>query len=421
MKYDVIIIGAGSAGLMAMKELLESGYHVCLIEASSSTGGRIATVKEKGFHMPLETGAEFIHGRLPLTIRMLNQANIGYEAVKGKMIRVLNGKWIQEEEEQSTHWDDLMRMLRKQKKDVTVRAFLDEHFSEPGYKELRKSVQGFVEGFDLADIGKASVLALRKEWAQADQTQYRIPGGYCQLIAWLLSNCLALKGKIYFNCFASTINFKKGNVTVTTSNRRKFEAARLIITSSIGMLQSGMIEFNPEPAAHREAISQIGFGSVSKLQLLFKTPFWKEKADDIGFLITNEAIPTWWTQLPLENNLLTGWLGGPKATLKANNNHRTLLRSALLSLSSAFHLPHSVLTKDLVHYKISNWHNNRFILGGYSYSTLFSKKAVEILSEPIAETIFFAGEAIYSGESQGTVEAALRSGLEAARKIRRMK
>ena len=141
----------------------------------------------------------------------------------------------------------------------------------------------------------------------------------------------------------------------------------------------------------------------------------------MGFLITDEAIPTWWTQLPVENNLLTGWLGGPKATLKANNNERALLRSALLSLSSVFHLRHSVLAKELAHYKISSWHKHPFILGGYSYSTLFSEKAVEILSEPIADTIFFAGEAIYTGESQGTVEAALQSGLESAKKIRKMK
>ena len=422
MKYDVVIIGAGSAGLMAMKELLEAGYHVCLIEASSSAGGRIATVKEKGFHMPLETGAEFVHGRLPLTIRMLKQANIDYEAVKGKMIRVSNGKWNQEEEEQSTHWDDLMRKLRKQKKDSTIREFLDEHFSEVKYKDLRKSVQGFVEGFDLADTGKASVLALRKEWAQADQTQYRIPGGYSQLTDWLLSNCFALEGKIYFNCFANTVEYNNDNVTVTTSNNKKFEAARLIITASIGVLQSGMIEFKPGSGAHLEAIRQIGFGSVIKMQLLFKTPFWKEKANDIGFLITDEFIPTWWTQLPVENNLLTGWLGGPKAAaLKASNNDSTLLRSALLSLSSVFRLHQAVLTKELAHYKISAWHNYPFILGGYSYSTLFSEKAVEILSEPIAETIFFAGEAIYSGESQGTVEAALQSGLETAKKIRKMK
>ena len=336
------------------------------------------------------------------------------------MIRVLNGKWNQSRRT-NKHWDELMRKLRKQKKDITIRAFLDEHFSATEYKYLRKSVQGFAEGFDLADIGIASVLPLRKEWAQADQTQYRIPGGYSQLTDWLLGNCLALKGKIHFNCFANTVQYKKGNVTVTTSNSKKFEAARLIVTASIGILQSGMIEFNPGPDAHQEAIRQIGFGSVIKMQLLFKTPFWKKKADDIGFLITDESIPTWWTQLPVENNLLTGWLGGPKAALNANNNDRILLRSALLSLSSVFHLPQSVLTKELAHYKISSWHNYPFILGGYSYRTLFSEKAVEILSEPIAETIFFAGEAIYSGESQGTVEAALQSGLEAARKIRKMK
>ena len=272
MKYDVIIIGAGCAGLMAMKELLEAGYNVCLIEASSSAGGRIATVKEKGFPMPLETGAEFIHGRLPLTIRMLKQANIDYETVKGKMIRVLNGKWMQDEEP-TTDWDDLMQKLRKQKKDVTIRAFLDEHFSGPVYKDLRKGAKGFAEGFDLADIGKASVLALRKEWAQADQTQYRIPGGYSQLTDWLLSNCLALKGKVYFNCFANSVEYKKGNVTVTTSNSRKFEAARLIITASIGMLQAGMIEFKPGPGAHQEAIRQMGFGSVTKVQLLVQNSF----------------------------------------------------------------------------------------------------------------------------------------------------
>src|SRR5688572_2184718 len=420
MKYDVIIIGAGSAGLMAMKELLETGYRVCLIEAASSAGGRIATIKKKGFYMPVETGAEFIHGKLPLTIKILKQANIDYEAVTGKMIRVLNGKWYQEEE-QTKHWDELMRKLRKQKKDVTIRAFLDDHFLNHGYEDLRKAVQGFAEGFDLADITKASVLPLRKEWAQADQTQYRIPGGYSQLTDWLLGNCLALKGKIYFNCFAKTVEYKKGNVAVTTSNSKKFEAAKLIITASIGMLQSGMIEFNPGLGAHQEAIRQIGFGSVTKMQLLFKTPFWKEKTDEIGFLITDESIPTWWTQLPVENNLLTGWLGGPKAGLKANNNDRTLLRNALLSLSSVFHLPHEALTKELFHYKIRRWHNDPFTLGGYSYSTLFSEKAVEILSEPIAESIFFAGEAIYSGESRGTVEAALQSGLDSAKKIRKIR
>jgi len=67
MRYDVIIIGAGAAGLLAMKYLAQAGYHVCVMEAAEMAGGRISTIKE-GFQSHVETGAEFIHGNclLPL-------------------------------------------------------------------------------------------------------------------------------------------------------------------------------------------------------------------------------------------------------------------------------------------------------------------------------------------------------------------
>ena len=118
MKYDVIIIGAGCAGLMAMRELLTAGYHVCLLEASPSAGGRIATIKEKGFDSPVETGAEFIHGKLPITRKLLRKANIPYLPIEGKMISVLNGTWNKREEHEK-HWDELMRKLEGQKTDIT--------------------------------------------------------------------------------------------------------------------------------------------------------------------------------------------------------------------------------------------------------------------------------------------------------------
>jgi len=72
MKYDIIIIGAGAAGLMAMKNLLE---------ASAIAGGRIATIEETGFDQPVEEGAEFIHGELPLTMALINEARISYVPV----------------------------------------------------------------------------------------------------------------------------------------------------------------------------------------------------------------------------------------------------------------------------------------------------------------------------------------------------
>ncbi len=90
----------------------------------------------------------------------------------------------------------------------------------------------------------------------------------------------------------------------------------MIITVSLGVLQSGSIQFKPALTDHAIAIQGIGFGTVIKFLLEFKTSFWKEFDDDIGFLLTDEEIPTWWTQLPGESNLLTGWLGGPKAAEK---------------------------------------------------------------------------------------------------------
>src|SRR5687768_1857517 len=98
MKYDIIIIGAGAAGLVAMKQLLAYGYSVCLLEADNKAGGRMRTIRE-GFSTPTEAGAEFVHGRLPITRQLLKEANISYEEVGGKMIYVEQGKWLEEQED----------------------------------------------------------------------------------------------------------------------------------------------------------------------------------------------------------------------------------------------------------------------------------------------------------------------------------
>ncbi len=76
-----------------------------------------------------------------------------------------------------------------------------------------------------------------------------------------------------------------------------------------------------------------------------------------------------------------------------------------------------MLQEELTNYKIINWLNQPYIKGGYSYNTLHSEKAKEILSSPVNNTIYFAGEAISRSESQGTVESALQSGHDTAKML----
>ena len=417
MKYDIIIIGAGAAGLMAMKDLLAAGYSVCLLEATAKPGGRIATILENGFAEPVEAGAEFIHGKLSLTLQLLNEAGISYTPVGGSMINVQKGKW-QKEVEHDEHWNLFMYQLSQLKTDMTIAQFLAQYFSDAQYTDLRTSVKQFAEGFDLADINKASILAVRNEWAHFDKTQYRIPGGYIQLTDYLLNICHKQNAVMHFNACVDKIEYSKEQVSVHTTDNRKFEASKLIITVSVGVLQSGRLEFVPALTTHAHAIAQLGFGTVIKILLQFKTSFWKKHSDDIGFLLSDEEIPTWWTQLPAENNLLTGWLGGPRAIVRSLETDESLLLSSLGALSTIFHLPLAVLQQELVHHKIICWHNELSVKGGYSYSTINSANATKILLTPVDDTIFFAGEAIFEGESQGTVEAALQSGHSVAKIIR---
>src|SRR5215469_8773396 len=71
---DVIVIGAGAAGLIAAVELLEAGHSVCLLEARDRVGGRIWTRRETGVAVPIELGAEFVHGHAPITEGLLTAA-----------------------------------------------------------------------------------------------------------------------------------------------------------------------------------------------------------------------------------------------------------------------------------------------------------------------------------------------------------
>src|SRR6478672_4724175 len=82
----IIIIGAGAAGLMAAKRLSKRN-RVVVLEANDRIGGRIHTVHVPGFSKPIKAGAEFIHGKLPLTLKLLKKAGINYNAVKGNFYR----------------------------------------------------------------------------------------------------------------------------------------------------------------------------------------------------------------------------------------------------------------------------------------------------------------------------------------------
>ena len=129
-------------------------------------------------------------------------------------------------------------------------------------------------------------------------------------------------------------------------------------------------------------------------------------------------VPTWWTQLPDRDAVLTGWLGGKKAKEFEEKTDREILEAALQSLANIFQQNIEQIQSYIIKSYVFNWSKDPFALGAYSFPTIHTKESRKILNNAIEHTIFFAGEASYDGPYGGTVEAALKSGLETAKKIK---
>jgi monoamine oxidase len=414
MQHSILIIGAGAAGLMAARTLSAAGHAVTVLEANERPGGRIHTIHPPGFSEPIEDGAEFMHGKLPLTMQLLKEAGVEYQAVAGKMIQVKNGRW-KEQEDFVEGWDELMHRMASLKTDMTLTDFLQQYFSDDKYTDLRRSAQRFAEGFDVADPHEVSVQGLHDEWMKEQEEQYRIPGGYNQVIQYLQKACTSNGCVINTSCVVKTVRWQPGKVEVVTAAGPTFTAQRAIITVPLGVLQAPSehttaISFEPAIDAWHQAVKQIGYGSVVKVHLQFSAPFWLEYQKDIGFLLSEETIPTWWTQLPDPTPILTGWLGGPQAARFTNTDEKAIVEQALVSLSNIFSMSVEQLKALLTASHVVKWQIDPFCLGAYSYSKLFTTAARKTLNEPVQDTLYFAGEAFYDGEAGGTVEAALQSG-----------
>jgi monoamine oxidase len=221
------------------------------------------------------------------------------------------------------------------KQDITINEFMNKYFSDSKYAPLRDSIIRFAEGFDLADTNKASVLSLREEWShEFEEDQYRITGGYSLLAEYLADCCKRNKVQFYFSSEVSEISWSPHKVVVHTLNGT-IEGNKLLITVSAGIVQSGKLRFKPEPTETLAAFNDIGYGTVMKFLLEFREPFWIDFLVNAGFVLSDEPVPTWWTQSG-DSKLLTGWLGGPSVTQRTSMSDIELIDLALQSLSAIF-------------------------------------------------------------------------------------
>ncbi|RZK59893.1 MAG: FAD-dependent oxidoreductase, partial [Hymenobacter sp.] len=133
---EILIIGAGAAGLLAARELAAAGRQVLLVEARDHLGGRAHAFTPPGFGQPIEAGAEFIHGEAPLTHALLAEAGMTWQATEGRTYQVQNGRLLADTDFFEV-LPPLLARLATLTEDMPLAEFLTQEFAGPEHAMLR--------------------------------------------------------------------------------------------------------------------------------------------------------------------------------------------------------------------------------------------------------------------------------------------
>ncbi|MBV9232566.1 MAG: FAD-dependent oxidoreductase [Candidatus Eremiobacteraeota bacterium] len=427
MDADVIVIGAGVAGLAAARELAQKSLDVIVLEARERVGGRVWARSPDPNLPPAELGAEFLHGRAPQTLALLRAANQTTIPLTGKLFAFDEGA-LHDDESRFTDALKIFDAVSTLENDTTVDDYLRRFDVDPKRRATAAMARAFVEGFDAADPRIASVRAIAAEWRSGEQvTSARPRAGYATMVERLAGDCTAAGAQIRTSTILRRIEYRLRHAAVTATTGEhveSLEARAAVIALPVGVLrhaspESGVTLEPPLPPNKQRALGGIEMGEVMKVALWFRTPFWERVAEgryrDGGFFqAQTHAFPTYWTQYPQRRSLVVAWAGGPRAIALRDRPYQELLSTACEGFGALFgeaDLARSEFQFGIMH----DWTRDPFARGAYSYVRVGALTARRELAQPIDGTLFFAGEATSLDDQGGTVNGALESGLRAAR------
>jgi monoamine oxidase len=437
VKYDVAVVGAGVAGLAAARTLSGAGRRVCLIEARNRVGGRIQTLHVPDLPLPIELGAEFIHGEAHETFAIVEAAALTTVELPDTHIWSRDSRW----EALADFWEriDRVRKMIKLKRDISFDEFLRTRRSMK--PQLRILARTFVEGYHAAHADRISALALsgadQEQEEPGGNKQFRIVNGYDSLVEWLRAGLDPERVTTLLGTIASTVTWSGGEVAIDCRSgprERTIRAKSALFTLPIGVWkapreQPGTLRFDPALTQKENAVAKLEVGHVVKIILRFDERFW----DGQDFLeqrgVSNDStglplnfihsqdphVPTWWTSAPVRSPLLTAWAGGHAADRLLADRGSAVDR-VLDSLSKAFGMRRRDIDTRLAGSWWHDWQSDPFSRGAYSYAGVGGTGAHKMLGKSVDNTLFFAGEAT-SEDQTGTVAGAIESGRKAAKQM----
>jgi monoamine oxidase len=421
---DVIVIGAGVAGLAASRALTQAGASVAIIEARERLGGRIWTLSDSLSSAPVELGAEFVHGRPSEVCSLAGSGAIAVSQAEGSRVDAGTAGAARDQDS----FDRIGGVLDKLggEPDQPFRKFIDAAGVPP---DLKRRTVRYVEGFNAAsqDLIGTGGLAQQTEAAKrigGGYKLFRVDGGYGALVRAFADALNRSLARFYLGSVVEEVTWRRGYVEVRAARSGgttvTLRAPRAIVTLPLGVLQANAVAFNPEPENLRDACRALVMGHAARITFCFHTAVWEKRPEfeNLAMLHSGEDwMPTWWTPLPVRAPVITGWTGGPAAGQRGGDDVSAWVPGALRTLARLLRTDVASLSAELESWHAHNWDADPFARGAYSYVRPGGLEAQRRFGDPVEDTLYFAGEAVNAEGHCATVHGAIASGDRAARLI----
>jgi monoamine oxidase len=418
LKADVLVLGAGVAGLAAARSLAAAGRQVILLEGRDRIGGRVWTDTSLGAHMDL--GASWIHHVKGNPITELAEEfgvktlptdydnYITYDSVGHEIPEEKDEEF--EELYESIH-QEVEEMQEEYDEDISLQSAFEKVIA--GRRLDRQQVQGFwfhVQAETSMEYGADPDDLSMMEWDQDedfDGEDVVFPQGYGQI-----ADGLAEGLDVRLNATVSSVTYGQNGVEVQTS-AGVFLAKKAVVTFPLGVLKQNIVKFDPPlPARKQAAIDRLKMGVLNKVYLKFPEVFWDEQIEGFGYMSLNRGEwAEWFSFVPYVNEpILLVFHGGAKGFALEELSDQEIIAGAMKTLQ----VIHGESIPRPEGHVITRWGKDPFAFGSYSHIPPFaSGEDHDALFEPVDDVLYFAGEAT-NRAYPATVHGAYLSGLAVA-------
>jgi monoamine oxidase len=401
---DVIVVGAGAAGIAAARRILAGGRRVTVLEATDHVGGRCVT-DTRSFGVPFDRGAHWIHvPDLNPVARLAPRSGLDvYPAPRGQTLRI--GRRNGREGELEEFLAALVRSNRaiaeaaRGKADMSCAQALPKDLGD--WRATIEYVLGpYAAGKDLAELSAF-------DFARSAE---RDSAAFCRQGFGALLARLAAGLPIQLSTPVTRIDSGAGLEVETP--RGRLGARAVIVTVSTNVLAAGKIKFSPEvPKRQLDAAARLRLGSFDHIAVeLSGAPL---QSDELIFEKAEGAQ----TAAMLANvggtQLCVIEVGGRFGRELAGRGEQEMIAFAGDWLARLYG---NDVRRAIKRSQATRWNDDPWTLGAFTAAAPGAQPARRLLMEPLRDRIWFAGEAAHE-TLWGTVGGAWESGERAAEAV----